>query len=163
RRTAAVRVRALRRGGARRTAAEVRRQPDPLLHAAGGGLGAGQPAAGDEVRDGQCAGPDREADAGPEPGPPGPNYPGNQRDRRWRQRAGGCERREGVREMTATVTEKNDHSGAAGAVGRVARVIGPVVDVEFPADEMPDMYNALEVDITLGDITQTITLEVALH
>jgi F-type H+-transporting ATPase subunit beta len=65
--------------------------------------------------------------------------------------------------MTATVTEKNDHSGAAGAVGRVARVIGPVVDVEFPADAMPDMYNALEVDITLGDTTQTITLEVALH
>ena len=42
-------------------------------------------------------------------------------------------------------------------------MIGPVVDVEFPADAMPDMYNALEVDITLGDTTQTITLEVALH
>ena len=65
--------------------------------------------------------------------------------------------------MTATVTEKNNEAGAAGAVGRVARVIGPVVDVEFPADAMPDMYNALEVDMTLGDITQTITLEVALH
>jgi len=64
--------------------------------------------------------------------------------------------------MTATVTEKNNESGAAG-VGRVARVIGPVVDVEFPADAMPEMYNALEVDLTLGDVTQTITLEVALH
>src|SRR5690242_4845282 len=64
--------------------------------------------------------------------------------------------------MTATVTEK-DNNGAAGAVGRVARVIGPVVDIEFPADAMPEMYNALEVDITLGDSTQTITLEVALH
>ncbi len=64
--------------------------------------------------------------------------------------------------MTATVTEKNNEAGATG-IGRVARVIGPVVDVEFPADAMPDMYNALEVDITLGDLTQTITLEVALH
>ena len=64
--------------------------------------------------------------------------------------------------MTATVTEKNNEAGAPG-VGRVARVIGPVVDIEFPADAMPNMYNALEVDITLGDNTQTITLEVALH
>jgi F-type H+/Na+-transporting ATPase subunit beta len=64
--------------------------------------------------------------------------------------------------MTATVTENNADTNAP-AVGRVARVIGPVVDIEFPADAMPDMYNALEVTITLGDITQTITLEVALH
>jgi F-type H+/Na+-transporting ATPase subunit beta len=64
--------------------------------------------------------------------------------------------------MTATVTENNADTNAFG-VGRVARVIGPVVDIEFPADAMPDMYNALEVDITLGDVTQTITLEVALH
>ncbi|QNE17794.1 F0F1 ATP synthase subunit beta [Kribbella qitaiheensis] len=64
--------------------------------------------------------------------------------------------------MTATVTEKNDNN-AAGSAGRVVRVIGPVVDVEFAADAMPDMYNALEVDITLADNTQTITLEVALH
>ncbi|HZL81221.1 MAG TPA: F0F1 ATP synthase subunit beta, partial [Demequina sp.] len=26
------------------------------------------------------------------------------------------------------------------AVGRVARVIGPVVDIEFPADGLPGMY-----------------------
>jgi F-type H+-transporting ATPase subunit beta len=64
--------------------------------------------------------------------------------------------------MTATVTENNADTNVP-AVGRVARVIGPVVDVEFPADAMPDMYNALEVDITLGDVTQTITLEVALR
>jgi F-type H+-transporting ATPase subunit beta len=64
--------------------------------------------------------------------------------------------------MTATVTENNADTNVP-AVGRVARVIGPVVDIEFPADAMPDMYNALEVDITLGDLTQTVTLEVALH
>jgi F-type H+/Na+-transporting ATPase subunit beta len=64
--------------------------------------------------------------------------------------------------MTATETENSAEAGQ-GAVGRVARVIGPVVDVEFPADAMPDIYNALKVDLTLGDQTQEITLEVALH
>ena len=65
--------------------------------------------------------------------------------------------------MTATVTD-NKTEDRAGGIGRVARVIGPVVDVEFPADAMPDIYNALHVDITIGDDdTQTITLEVALH
>ena len=34
--------------------------------------------------------------------------------------------------------------------GRVVRVIGPVVDVEFPPNELPDIYTALTVDITLG-------------
>ena len=47
--------------------------------------------------------------------------------------------------------------------GRVARVIGPVVDVEFPADSMPDIFNALHVDVTLGGAQRTLTLEVAQH
>src|SRR6185503_19223368 len=47
--------------------------------------------------------------------------------------------------------------------GRVVRVIGPVVDVEFPADGMPDIYAALKVDVKLGDETKTLTLEVAQH
>ena len=37
-------------------------------------------------------------------------------------------------------------------VRRVARVIGPVVDEEFPPDGMPDIYNALKVDVTLGEL-----------
>ena len=41
--------------------------------------------------------------------------------------------------------------------GRVVRVIGPVVDVEFPPNELPDIYTALTVDITLSDTTTTIT------
>jgi F-type H+-transporting ATPase subunit beta len=60
--------------------------------------------------------------------------------------------------MTVT-TEKT----VAQATGRVARVIGPVVDVEFAADQMPDIYNALLVEINDGDTTRTITAEVALH
>jgi F-type H+-transporting ATPase subunit beta len=45
----------------------------------------------------------------------------------------------------------------------VARVIGPVVDVEFAPDEMPEIYNALHVDRTMGGETVTLTLEVAQH
>ena len=33
--------------------------------------------------------------------------------------------------------------------GKVVRVIGPVVDVEFPPSELPDIYTALKVDVTL--------------
>jgi len=47
--------------------------------------------------------------------------------------------------------------------GRVVRVIGPVVDVEFPPDGLPQINTALTVDVTLDDQTQTITCEVAQH
>jgi F-type H+-transporting ATPase subunit beta len=50
------------------------------------------------------------------------------------------------------------------AAGRVARVIGPVVDVEFPAEAMPDLETALLVEIETDDgDKRKITLEVALH
>ena len=49
------------------------------------------------------------------------------------------------------------------ATGRVARVIGPVVDIEFPADSMPAIFNALNIDVTLGGETKKLTLEVAQH
>ena len=47
--------------------------------------------------------------------------------------------------------------------GRVARVIGPVVDIEFPADAMPAIFNALKAEVTMSGETHTLTLEVALH
>ena len=54
------------------------------------------------------------------------------------------------------------------AEGRVARVVGPVVDVEFPPDRIPPLYNALTVEVNLagqgeGESTFTMTLEVAQH
>jgi F-type H+-transporting ATPase subunit beta len=58
--------------------------------------------------------------------------------------------------MTASVE-------TATATGRVARVIGPVVDVEFPVDAMPGIYNALQVEVTLGEETKMLTFEVAQH
>ncbi len=63
-----------------------------------------------------------------------------------------------------TVTTQTPTEAAAGAVtGRVARVIGPVVDVEFAADQMPDINNKLLIEIDDGDHTRTIAAEVALH
>ena len=32
------------------------------------------------------------------------------------------------------------------ATGRIVQVIGTVVDIEFPADELPNLFDALEVD-----------------
>jgi F-type H+-transporting ATPase subunit beta len=64
--------------------------------------------------------------------------------------------------MTATVEETSTGQDSGGT-GRVVRVIGPVVDVEFSPDEMPEVYNALHVERTLGDDTRTLTLEVAQH
>jgi F-type H+-transporting ATPase subunit beta len=50
-----------------------------------------------------------------------------------------------------------------GGVGRVARVIGPVVDVEFAADQIPEIGNALLVDTEVMGEKRTMTMEVALH
>ncbi|HSX97191.1 MAG TPA: F0F1 ATP synthase subunit beta [Streptomyces sp.] len=61
--------------------------------------------------------------------------------------------------MTTTVE-------TAAATGRVARVIGPVVDVEFPVDAMPEIYNALHVEVAdpaQDGAKKTLTLEVAQH
>ncbi len=65
-----------------------------------------------------------------------------------------------------TATAENPASGGeaqAAETGRVARIIGPVVDVEFATEEMPNIYNALQVDVTLGDETKTLTMEVEQH
>jgi F-type H+-transporting ATPase subunit beta len=64
---------------------------------------------------------------------------------------------------TATNTATSEPADSAAATGRVSRVTGPVVDVEFSAEQMPEIYNALHVDVTLGGQTKTLTLEVALH
>ncbi|HEY8980046.1 MAG TPA: F0F1 ATP synthase subunit beta [Streptomyces sp.] len=61
--------------------------------------------------------------------------------------------------MTTTVE-------TATATGRIARVIGPVVDVEFPVDAMPEIYNALHVEVAdpaEDGALKTLTLEVAQH
>jgi F-type H+-transporting ATPase subunit beta len=65
--------------------------------------------------------------------------------------------------MTAQTIEHGSGSVGSGATGRIARVIGPVVDVEFPADAIPGIYNALTAEITLNGDTHTITFETSQH
>ena len=49
--------------------------------------------------------------------------------------------------------------------GRVVQVIGPVVDVEFPDEHLPAIYNAVKIsdDGTLGEAPMDVTVEVAQH
>ena len=61
--------------------------------------------------------------------------------------------------MTAQLNEQV----TAGATGRIARVIGPVVDVEFPADALPAIYNALTAELTLNGETKKVTFETSQH
>ncbi|TML59892.1 MAG: F0F1 ATP synthase subunit beta [Actinobacteria bacterium] len=45
--------------------------------------------------------------------------------------------------------------------GRVVAIAGPVVDVEFPPDALPEITHALEMDVELEGHKTTITAEVA--
>src|SRR4051812_11866340 len=65
--------------------------------------------------------------------------------------------------MTVTAENSSSSSSKSAGSGRVVRVIGPVVDVEFAPDQMPEVNNALHLERTIGDDTRTLTLEVAQH
>src|SRR6476661_3094032 len=53
--------------------------------------------------------------------------------------------------MTATVP---------GTAGKIVQITGPVVDIEFPTDRLPEIYNALLLTRPDG---QPLTLEVQQH
>jgi F-type H+-transporting ATPase subunit beta len=59
--------------------------------------------------------------------------------------------------MTATAvsTEKT--------VGTIVQIIGPVLDVEFPPEHLPELYNALTVNDTKGPVPIHLTVEVQQH
>jgi len=48
-------------------------------------------------------------------------------------------------------------------IGKVVQVIGSTMDVEFPAGKMPEIYNALEIDVEIENIKSTLTAEVQQH
>lgn len=50
-----------------------------------------------------------------------------------------------------------------GATGRIVRIVGAVVDVEFPADAMPAIYNALTVKAQTPSGEVSTVLEVQTH
>jgi F-type H+/Na+-transporting ATPase subunit beta len=52
---------------------------------------------------------------------------------------------------------------AARSEGRILRITGPVIEVEFPPEGLPEIGYALEVERTLAGETDVITAEVAQH
>ena len=59
---------------------------------------------------------------------------------------------------------KAELEASKGATGRIVRIVGPVVDVEFPADQLPAIYNALTVDAVtpVGEIHVVLEVETML-
>src|SRR5437588_11762636 len=51
----------------------------------------------------------------------------------------------------------------AGSTGKVIQVIGPVLDVEFEADQLPAIYNALEIDQDSDGGHVNVVVEVQQH
>ena len=49
------------------------------------------------------------------------------------------------------------------STGRIVKVAGPVVDVEFPVDELPEIFHALEIDLTVAGHSSTLLAETAQH
>ncbi len=63
--------------------------------------------------------------------------------------------------MSEQLITREELEASKGATGRIVRIVGPVVDVEFPPDQMPAIYNALTVDAkTLaGDLHLVLEVE----
>ncbi len=55
----------------------------------------------------------------------------------------------------------NDTNNTSGAAGKVVQVIGPVLDIEYPAEQLPEILNAVKVRNDDGSID--LTAEVAQH
>jgi F-type H+-transporting ATPase subunit beta len=51
----------------------------------------------------------------------------------------------------------------AKSIGRITKVAGPVVDVEFPPEHLPELTFALEIDFEIGGEKKTVVAEVAQH
>ena len=70
--------------------------------------------------------------------------------------------------MAENQTTAAPETAAEPTTGRVTRIQGSVIDVEFPVCHLPDIYNALTVELTNtaneeGETTKKITLEVEQH
>ena len=54
--------------------------------------------------------------------------------------------------MTATATTPT--------TGTIVQIIGPVLDIEFPPEQLPEIYNALTVEDSSGPVPVRLTAEV---
>lgn len=65
--------------------------------------------------------------------------------------------------MAEHMFSKEELEASKGALGRVVRIVGPVVDVEFPPDRLPSIYNALTIDTKTEAGSIRLVLEVETH
>ncbi|HJN15360.1 MAG TPA: F0F1 ATP synthase subunit beta, partial [Armatimonadota bacterium] len=49
------------------------------------------------------------------------------------------------------------------AQGKVAQVMGPVVDLEFPPDQLPELYNAIQIQANDANRNIDLIVEAAQH
>src|SRR5687767_12332655 len=54
-------------------------------------------------------------------------------------------------------------TAAARNTGRIVQVIGPVLDIEFEPEKLPEIYNALTVEDASGTVPVKVTAEVQQH
>jgi F-type H+/Na+-transporting ATPase subunit beta len=65
---------------------------------------------------------------------------------------------------TAIATEKRGSTATTKQnVGRVVQVIGPVLDVEFEPEHLPEIYNAVQIEDSSGTFPVKLTAEVQQH
>ena len=147
-------------------AAPLRRGPAVRRPARRRRVRARRPPAGHEVGHRQRRGAHHQADPGDEPGPPGRHHHRDHGDRRRRRgparraRAASADilvdRIGGVRDFfpnALTGAQRHDrdraHRRASGQElkdGRVVAIAGPVVDVEFPPDALPEINTCVSHD-----------------
>lgn len=65
--------------------------------------------------------------------------------------------------MAEHIYSKEELEATRGANGRIVRIVGPVVDVEFAPDSLPAIYNALTVDAKTPAGDLHVLLEVETH
>ncbi|CAN5879084.1 F0F1 ATP synthase subunit beta [soil metagenome] len=58
---------------------------------------------------------------------------------------------------------KTDQGGSGLPEGRVVAVIGPVIDVDFPPEGLPEIHFALELERVVSGGNETVVAEVAAH
>lgn len=62
--------------------------------------------------------------------------------------------------MATTVNSQGARTATIGATGKVVQVLGAVVDVEFPPNQLPEIYNAIHTKLPDGS---TLVLETQQH
>ena len=69
----------------------------------------------------------------------------------------------GTQNQETTGQSPNGGSKARGAIGRVEEVAGVVIEAAFAPDELPEIYNALEIEMGEDGDTHTLVCEVQQH